>query len=79
MVKKLYEKNYGKRPREELFDVMKDPDQMNNLAGNPNYQQTLNKLRNRLLNHLRESKDPRLVEKGKFFETPPLAGPLQGK
>ena len=79
MVKKLYEKNYGKRPREELFDVMKDPDQMNNLAGNPNYQQTLNKLRNRLLNHLRESKDPRLVEQGKFFETPPLAGPLQGK
>ena len=50
----------------------KDPDQMKNLAQDPAYAKTVDKLRSRLMNYLRDHKDPRLVENGKFFETSPM-------
>jgi hypothetical protein len=28
-------------------------------------------------NELRRTGDPRLIDEGRFFETPPMAGPLQ--
>jgi hypothetical protein len=36
----------------------------------------VSKLRERLLDELKRTGDPRLVDDGKFFETPPMAGPL---
>jgi hypothetical protein len=36
----------------------------------------LKEMTDRLFTILRETGDPRMVEDGKFFETPPLAGPL---
>lgn len=74
--KRYYEHAYGKRPREELFDLKKDPHQMHNVATDPAYAKTVADLRERLLNELHRSGDPRVVEDGKYFETPPLAGPL---
>lgn len=71
-----YEHAYGKRPREELFDLRKDPHQMHNVAGEPAYEQVLEQLRTRLLDELIRSGDPRLINDGEFFETPPMAGPL---
>lgn len=78
-VKPFFDNAYGKRPREQLFDMKKDPDQMKNVVSDPAYAETVKKLRTRLMNYLRETNDPRLVENGKFFETPPMAGPVPGR
>lgn len=74
--KSLFDHTYGLRPREELYDLRKDPNQMHNVAADPVYAEPLAKLRQQLLDELRRSGDPRLIDDGKFFETPPLAGPL---
>lgn len=75
-VKPLYERNYGKRPRIELYDLKKDPAQMLNVADDPSYAKVKAELTKRLMDELELSGDPRLIEDGKFFETPPMAGPL---
>jgi arylsulfatase A-like enzyme len=67
---------YGKRPREELFDLRQDPHQMHNVAADPAYAAVVAQLRDKLLGELRGSGDPRLVDDGEYFETPPLAGPV---
>ena len=71
-VKPFFEHAYGKRPREELYDVNRDPDQMKNLAQDPAYAKTVRKLRYRLMNYLSDHNDPRLEDGGKFFETSPM-------
>ena len=71
-VKPFFEHAYGKRPREELYDVNRDPDQMKNLAQDPAYAKTVRKLRSRLMNYLSDHNDPRLEDGGKFFETSPM-------
>lgn len=77
-VKPFFDHAYGKRPREELFDLKKDPHQMKNVAADPAYQEIASRLRDKLKTELRTTNDPRLVENGKFFETPPMAGPVGG-
>jgi len=74
--KPYFEHAYGKRPREELFDLRKDPHQMKNVAADPAYAKVAAELRERLLAELKRTGDPRLVDDGKYFESPPLAGPL---
>ncbi|MEO8270778.1 MAG: hypothetical protein ABI557_13730 [Aureliella sp.] len=74
--KSTFHQAYGKRPREELFDLRKDPHQIHNVANDPSYEEVLTDLRNRLMDELINSSDPRVVNNGEFFETPPLAGPL---
>jgi N-sulfoglucosamine sulfohydrolase len=70
---------YGKRPREQLFDLSKDPHQMHNVAADPQYAKVVGELRGRLLAELQRTGDPRLVDDGKFFETPPMAGPVPAR
>jgi arylsulfatase A-like enzyme len=67
---------YGKRPREELFDLKADPDQMKNVAADEKYAKTRADLEARLMKELKETGDPRLVDDGKFYETPPMSGPV---
>lgn len=74
--KPYFEHAYGKRPREELFDLKKDPHQMRNVAADPAYASIVAELRQRLLDELKRTSDPRLIDDGRFFETPPMAGPL---
>jgi N-sulfoglucosamine sulfohydrolase len=74
--KTSFEQAYGKRPYEELFDLRKDPNQMHNVASDSAYREVLLTLRNRLMDELIRSGDPRVVNDGMYFETPPLAGPL---
>jgi len=71
-----FEKFYGRRPMFELYDLHKDPDEMNNVAEDPAYAAVRKEMTDRLFTILRETGDPRMVEDGKYFETPPLAGPL---
>ena len=75
--KPYFDHAYGKRPRVELFDLRKDPHQMNNVADDPEYADVVKYLQNRLLDELKSSGDPRLVNDGRFFETPPMAGPVK--
>ena len=66
---------YGKRPREELYDLKSDPHQSKNVAADPMYATTRATLEQRLMGELKRTGDPRLVDNGKFFETPPMSGP----
>jgi arylsulfatase A-like enzyme len=74
--KPLYDLAFGKRPREELYDLKTDPHQVRNVARDPKYATLRAELEERLTTELKRTDDPRLVDDGKFFETPPLAGPL---
>jgi N-sulfoglucosamine sulfohydrolase len=72
----LFEKFYGQRPMFELYDLKADPHEMNNVAESPAYAAVRKEMTERLFTILRETGDPRMLEDGKYFETPPLAGPL---
>ena len=71
-----FDKFYGRRPMFELYDLRKDPDEMTNLAEDPAYATVRKEMTERLFTILRETGDPRMIEDGKYFETPPMAGPL---
>ena len=51
----------AKRPPEELYDVGRDPDQVRNLAGQPQYRDVQRRLRSELDAWLRETGDPRMA------------------
>ena len=76
--KKYFSRAYGKRPLEELYDLGKDPYQMNNVARESGYERVRNELNQKLFNLLNETKDPRLLNDGSFFENPPMSGPVGG-
>ncbi len=69
-----YEFAFGRRPAEELYDLRSDPHQLKNLAADPNYEATREKLSTRLLATLRATGDPRVAGDGQHFEQPPFAG-----
>jgi N-sulfoglucosamine sulfohydrolase len=75
-VKDLYELGFGKRPREELFDLRVDPDHMNNLAEDPAYADIKAELSAKLMAVLVEQNDPRVVETPCRYEELPYAGDL---
>jgi N-sulfoglucosamine sulfohydrolase len=74
-----YERFFGKRPKNELYDLKKDPHETINLAEDPAYGEVKSALENELMDVLAKTGDPRLVAGGEFFETSPMAGPLKGK
>jgi arylsulfatase A-like enzyme len=67
---------YGKRPREELYDLHRDPHQLDNVAQDAAYAEVRAELQRRLLAELHRTGDPRVVDEGRYFEEPPLAGPV---
>lgn len=67
---------YGKRPREELYDLKTDPHQTKNVAADPRYAKQRAAMETRLMDELKRTGDPRLIDNGKFYETPPMAGPV---
>ena len=73
--KPLFNWAYGKRSREELYDLKSDPQQTKNVATDPAYADVRAKLEKRLLGEMKSTGDPRLVDNGSYFETPPMIGP----
>jgi N-sulfoglucosamine sulfohydrolase len=73
---KHYEWVYGKRPKYELYDLKDDPDETKNLAQDPSFAQVKADLEKQLMEELKRSGDPRLVNDGAYFENPPLSGPI---
>ncbi len=57
-----------KRPRLELYDLKKDPHQINNVAEMPEYRAIATRLETQLLNELEATNDPRVTENGRYFE-----------
>ena len=57
----LAELSFGTRPEHELYDLLSDPGQLNNLAGQPSAQQVIGQLRDRLMDHLAATGDPRAL------------------
>ena len=59
--KRFYDLAFGKRPAEELYDVRRDPGQLVNVAGDPEYAEARRKLSARLQEHLAQNGDPRAL------------------
>lgn len=55
-----YEFAFGKRPAEELYDLRRDPQQMNNLATDPAYSKQKTQLATQLMTILKNAGDPRV-------------------
>lgn len=66
--------SFDKRPGEELYNIQKDSDCMNNLAGNPEYNDVKSRLKDQLVDELKEQGDPRMFGKGHIFDEYPYAG-----
>lgn len=67
-----YDFAFAKRPGEELYDLKKDPEQMNNVAADPAYAKSKQEMSARLMKRLTDAKDPRVTGDGKTFERPPF-------
>ena len=72
--RRLYELSFGKRPAEELYDVEKDPEQLNNVAADPQYAEIRDKLAKQLTAELEKTGDPRVVGGGEQFDRFPYLG-----
>ena len=75
-VEPLFELAFGKRPREELYDLTRDPHYMSNVADDPAYANVRGEMADRLVKLLQEQNDPRLMEQPCRYEFEPYAGPV---
>jgi len=73
--KKYYDIAVSPRPEYELYDLRKDPDQVNNVAANSEYKEVLEKLGKRMMDILNATKDPRVIGDGMTFEKKPFVNP----
>lgn len=71
-----FQLSFAKRPEEELYDLKNDPDQLNNVASNPDYTEVLEIMRMKLQAKLISFNDPRAQDfnyQG-FYHFPYLGG-----
>jgi N-sulfoglucosamine sulfohydrolase len=64
---------FAKHGSEELYNVKEDPECLNNLIENPNYQEVKSVLKEQLFSELKEQKDPRMFGEGDVFDHYPYA------
>jgi uncharacterized sulfatase len=76
-VKPLFEQTCEKRPAEELYDLRKDPHQLQNVAADPAYADAKKKLETSLLAELKATGDPRVLGGGDAFDNYPYYGGRQ--
>ena len=57
---------------QELYDLRRDPDQMDNVAADPAYAKTRAELSKKLMDTLEATGDPRVQGDGLTFERPPF-------
>jgi hypothetical protein len=70
-LKLYYDLSFAKRGAEELYDMLKDPDQLNNLANNPEYAKTKADLAAKLMTKLKATGDPRATRSSENFDEYP--------
>ncbi len=64
-----WKKSFGKRPKDELYNISQDPECITNLAEDPKYEQKINSLKEQLFAELKEQKDPRMFGNGAVFDS----------
>ena len=69
--KDLFDLAFSKRPQEELYNISDDPDQMKNLASNPEYNSIKEQLKEHLFCELKKQRDPRICDKEIRYEKSP--------
>jgi hypothetical protein len=69
---------FGKRPAEELYDLSKDPHQINNLAGQSAYAAAQKQLRTQLDQWMQDTADPRAVKDDDHWDSYPYFGGSAG-
>ena len=74
MVGKRPVQQYLHRPPEELFDITKDPDELNNLAPSPEHRGVLEKLRAQVDAYRKKTKDPWIINDNYKLPAPPPGG-----
>ena len=72
--RRLYDLAFAKRPAEELYDLGRDPDQLRNVAEDPEYAAVRDELRTRLDSDLRATTDPRVMGGAERLEAYPYYG-----
>jgi uncharacterized sulfatase len=73
----LFERCFGKRPEEELFDIRKDPGCLRNLANSPEHASAKKRLRAELDKTLLAQGDPRMSGRGDIFDSYPRFSPMR--
>jgi arylsulfatase A-like enzyme len=68
---RFYDLCFGKRGAVELYDCETDPDQVHNLAGDPQHSETIGKLREQLIWYLQKTADPRFTDAAVEFDDYP--------
>ena len=69
-----YELSFGKRPADELYSLVDDPEAVHNLANDLAYSGTMTQLRDRMMMLLKQEQDPRALGKQAIFDTYPYVG-----
>jgi len=70
-IQKYYDFAFGKRPKEELYDIKNDPFEISNLAEDPEFQNIKKQLNEQLMSELKATGDPRVTGDGMTFERMP--------
>jgi len=78
-VGRLFALAFGKRPAEELYDLRRDPGQLNNVADNADYAAIKEKLAADLMGELTATHDPRVLGEGDVFDNYPYYGGTKPK
>lgn len=70
----LFQLAFDKRPWEELYDLRNDPNQLHNLAMDPDYEKIRKGMKEQLFAELRRTNDPRVLGGEEIFESYPYTG-----
>jgi N-sulfoglucosamine sulfohydrolase len=73
-IQKVFDLCFAKRPAEELYDLRKDPDEINNVAGQAKYAKAQKQLRARLDQWMKATADPRAVKDDDHWDSYPYFG-----
>ena len=76
-IMEYWQLNFGKRDNEELYNILKDPFCMNNLATNNNYSEIKTRLEAQMTEKLREQNDPRILGDGDIFDNYEYSGAVR--
>jgi len=74
---KYFEKAFGKRPDEELYDLQKDPFELTNLAADATYSAAKKKLRDALQHWMETTSDPLITSDREPWDNFPYGGPVK--
>ncbi len=70
---RFWQSCFGKRPKEELYDIFRDPDCLRNLASDPEWSPNAHSLKQSLFKNLTSQEDPRIIGHDDQFDTYPYA------